>query len=93
MSQLKAAIGCGITAPSFHAALGPKQAVELALRHSAKMQCERGHLKGCMVTPGDERTLTGTLGDLRSADARAAESQHRSRGPDNLSLAPPQIHF
>ncbi|CAD7734637.1 HTH-type transcriptional repressor ComR [Xanthomonas hydrangeae] len=82
LSQLKAAIGGGITAPSFYAAffskealfkecmdrylatyakvthclwdtsLGPKQAVELALRRSAKMQCERGHPKGCMVTLG-----------------------------------------
>ncbi|MFS8423921.1 transcriptional regulator [Xanthomonas campestris] len=32
--------------------LEPKQAVELALRRSARMQCERGHPKGCMVTLG-----------------------------------------
>ncbi|MCC5069225.1 TetR/AcrR family transcriptional regulator [Xanthomonas campestris] len=82
LSQLKEAIGGGISAPSFYAAFGskealftecvqrylatyaqvthclwdtslePKQAVELALRRSARMQCERGHPKGCMVTLG-----------------------------------------
>ncbi|WP_115526613.1 MULTISPECIES: TetR/AcrR family transcriptional regulator [Xanthomonas] len=82
LSQLKAAIGGGITAPSFYAAfsskealykecmerylatyaqvthclwdasLAPRRALELALRRSAKMQCERGHPKGCMVALG-----------------------------------------
>ncbi len=79
LNQLKAAIGGGITAPSFYAAfaskealfqecaqrylsryatvteclwdtaLTPRVALERALRASAKMQCERGHPKGCMV--------------------------------------------
>jgi len=79
LSQLKANIGGGVSAPSFYAAFGskealfqevvtcylstyaqvteclwdrslePRLAVELALRRSAKMQCERGHPKGCMV--------------------------------------------
>lgn len=79
LSQLKECIGGGISAPSFYAAFGskealfheavryylrtyaqvteclwdidlePREAVELALRRSAKMQCERGHPKGCMV--------------------------------------------
>jgi AcrR family transcriptional regulator len=79
LSQLKANIGGGISAPSFYAAFGskealfqeavacylstyaqvteclwdkslePRRAVELALRRSAKMQCEQGHPKGCMV--------------------------------------------
>lgn len=82
LSQLKAAIGRGISAPSFYAAFGskealyqecvarylstharvteclwderlaPRQAVEMALRRSARMQCETGHPKGCMVTLG-----------------------------------------
>jgi AcrR family transcriptional regulator len=79
LSQLKATIGGGISAPSFYAAfeskealfqevvacylstyaqvteclwdksLEPRRAIELALRRSAKMQCEQGHPKGCMV--------------------------------------------
>jgi len=82
LSQLKASIGGGISAPSFYAAFGskealfqevvshylathgrvteclwdadlpPREAIELALRRSAKMQCERGHPKGCMVALG-----------------------------------------
>lgn len=92
LSQLKAGIGNGISAPSFYAAFGskealfqecaqryvstyalvteslweaefaPRDAIEIALRRSAKMQCERGHPKGCMVglsvisTPSDENT-------------------------------------
>lgn len=82
LSLLKANIGGGITAPSFYAAFGskqalfnevmeryltthgrvtdslfdttlpPKQAIELTLRSSAKMQCEPGHPKGCLVALG-----------------------------------------
>lgn len=82
LSQLKAGIGNGISAPSFYAAFGskealfqecvqrylstyaqvteclwdphipPREAIETALRRSAKMQCERGHPKGCMVGLG-----------------------------------------
>lgn len=82
LAQLKAAIGNGISAPSFYAAFGskealfqecmqrylstyaqvtealwdtslaPRDALEAALRNSAKMQCERGHPKGCMVGLG-----------------------------------------
>lgn len=82
LSQLKANIGGGITAPSFYAAFGskqalfnevmerylnthgrvtdslfdttlpPRQAVELTLRRSAKMQCEEDHPKGCLVALG-----------------------------------------
>lgn len=82
LSQLKACIGGGISAPSFYAAFGskealfgeavqcylesyarvtdclwddgipPREAVELALRRSAKMQCGPGHPKGCMVALG-----------------------------------------
>jgi len=93
LAQLKAGIGGGITAPSFYAAFGskqalfeevmqrylathgrvtdslfderlaPKEAVELTLRESARMQCEPGHPKGCLVALGtmsscsDESTL------------------------------------
>ena len=82
LSQLKRAIGNGISAPSFYAAFGskealfnecvqrylatyaqvteclweshraPREAIETALRRSAKMQCESGHPKGCMVALG-----------------------------------------
>lgn len=79
LAQLKAAIGKGITAPSFYAAFGskaslfseavncylnshaqvtsslwdphlpPRQALEMVLTNSAKMQYEPGHPRGCMV--------------------------------------------
>ncbi|MFP9230824.1 TetR/AcrR family transcriptional regulator [Pectobacterium cacticida] len=79
LSMLKSSIGGGITAPSFYAAFGskealfqevvdryvathgqvnaslwddnlpPRQAIELALRRSAKMQTERSHPKGCLL--------------------------------------------
>lgn len=82
LSQLKAQIGGGISAPSFYAAFGSKEAlfkeavecylasyaqvtaclwdetlapavaIEQALRRSAKMQCDTGHPKGCMVALG-----------------------------------------
>lgn len=82
LAQLKAGLGGGISAPSFYAAFGskealfeecvqrylttfaqvteclwdeslpPRQAIETALRQSARMQCEEGHPKGCMVTLG-----------------------------------------
>lgn len=79
LAILKANIGNGITAPSFYAAFGskealfkevvdcyaatygrvndclwddtlsPREAVELALRRSAKMQTEQDHPKGCLI--------------------------------------------
>ncbi|SDU88410.1 TetR/AcrR family transcriptional regulator [Pseudomonas mucidolens] len=82
LSHLKASLGGGISAPSFYAAFGskdalfqecvqrylgtfaqvteclwdeqlpPRQAIESALRQSARMQCEEGHPKGCMVALG-----------------------------------------
>ncbi|MPR02859.1 TetR/AcrR family transcriptional regulator [Pseudomonas sp. MAFF 212408] len=82
LTQLKAGLGGGISAPSFYAAFGskealfdecvqrylatyaqvteclwdetlpPRQAIDTALRQSARMQCEDGHPKGCMVTLG-----------------------------------------
>lgn len=82
LSQLKAGIGGGISAPSFYAAFGSKQAlfsevmeryltthgrvtdslfdaslaprdaIELTLRRSAKMQSEPDHPKGCLVALG-----------------------------------------
>ncbi|MDR9878793.1 TetR/AcrR family transcriptional regulator [Pseudomonas allii] len=82
LAQLKSGLGGGISAPSFYAAFGskealfdecvqrylatyaqvteclwdeslsPRQAVETALRRSARMQCEDGHPKGCMVALG-----------------------------------------
>lgn len=82
LSLLKAELGGGISAPSFYAAFGskealfdecvqrylttfaqvteclwdetlpPRQAIETALRQSARMQCDDSHPKGCMVTLG-----------------------------------------
>ncbi|MCO8170312.1 TetR/AcrR family transcriptional regulator [Pseudomonas sp. 21LCFQ02] len=82
LSQLKAGMGGGISAPSFYAAFGskqalfnevveryldthgrvtdslfdttlpPREAIETALRRSAKMQCEPDHPKGCLVSLG-----------------------------------------
>ncbi|GAB3484055.1 TetR/AcrR family transcriptional regulator [Azotobacter salinestris] len=82
LTQLKASIGGGISAPSFYAAFGskqalftevmdrylathgrvteslfdeslpPRQAIELAIRRSARMQCEPGHPRGCLVALG-----------------------------------------
>jgi AcrR family transcriptional regulator len=82
ITQLKAAIGGGISAPSLYAAFGskealfvacaeryvatygrvteclwdttmqPRAAIEQALLRSARMQCEPGHPKGCMVALG-----------------------------------------
>ncbi|QHD08126.1 TetR/AcrR family transcriptional regulator [Pseudomonas sp. R76] len=82
LAQLKAGLGGGISAPSFYAAFGskealfdecvqrylatyaqvteclwdetllPRKALETALRQSARMQCDDGHPKGCMVALG-----------------------------------------
>ncbi|MHC8314624.1 TetR/AcrR family transcriptional regulator [Pseudomonas sp. LB3P31] len=82
LSQLKASIGGGISAPSFYAAFGskealfqevmahylsthgrvteslfdetlaPREAIELTLRRSAKMQTEPDHPRGCLVSLG-----------------------------------------
>lgn len=79
LALLKANMGSGITAPSFYAAFGskealfaevvdcylathgqvndclwddtlsPREAVELALRRSARMQTEQDHPKGCLI--------------------------------------------
>jgi len=79
LAMLKANLGNGITAPSFYAAFGskealfeevvecymttygqvndclwddtlePRQAIELALRRSAKMQTDQGHPSGCLI--------------------------------------------
>ncbi|MGE8638734.1 MAG: TetR/AcrR family transcriptional regulator [Achromobacter sp.] len=97
LSQLKAGIGGGISAPSFYAAFGSKEAlfqetvqryletyaqvteclwddampardaVELALRQSSKMQCERGHPKGCMVALGVMSAPTPEHADVTKA--------------------------
>lgn len=101
LSQLKAAIGGGISAPSFYAAFGskealfqecmarylatyaqvteclwdttlaPKDAVELAIRRSARMQCERGHPRGCMVALGVMSAPSPELADITSPLTRS----------------------
>lgn len=82
LSRLKTHLGGGISAPSFYAAFGskealfkelmthyltthgrvteslfdtqlpPRQAIESALRRSARMQCESDHPKGCLEALG-----------------------------------------
>lgn len=110
LSQLKAAIGGGISAPSFYAAFGskealfqecvqhylatyaqvteclwdarlaPREALELALRRSARMQCERGHPKGCMVG-------LGVMSAPSAENAAVAEPLRRSRERTRAGIA------
>ncbi|NVZ53664.1 TetR/AcrR family transcriptional regulator [Pseudomonas sp. B6002] len=102
LTQLKAGLGGGISAPSFYAAFGskealfdecvqrylatyaqvteclwdetlaPRQAVETALRQSARMQCEDGHPKGCMVA-------LGVMSAPSPENARVADALTQSR--------------
>ena len=106
LSQLKANIGGGITAPSFYAAFGskealfreaaerylathgkvtaclwdstlsPREAIETALRRSAKMQCERSHPKGCMVALG---TMSACAPETTAVLKPLLDSQARTR--------------
>lgn len=106
LNQLKAAIGSGISAPSFYAAFGskealfqecvtrylntyaqvteclwdtnlaPREAVEQALRRSARMQCERGHPKGCMVALG---VMSAPSPELSAVTAPLTRSRARTR--------------
>jgi AcrR family transcriptional regulator len=102
LAQLKAGLGGGISAPSFYAAFGskealfdecvqrylttfaqvteclwdnslpPRQAIETALRQSARMQCEDGHPKGCMVA-------LGVMSAPSPENARVVEALTQSR--------------
>ena len=102
LAQLKAGLGGGISAPSFYAAFGskealfdecvqrylatfaqvteclwdeslpPRQAIETALRQSARMQCEDGHPKGCMVA-------LGVMSAPSPENARVVDALTRSR--------------
>jgi len=122
LNQLKAGIAKGISAPSFYAAFGskealfqecaqrylstyaqvteclwdttltPRDAIELALRNSAKMQCERGHPKGCMVglgvmtAPSEEHTAVTEPLTRSRARTRAGLAACLQRGVDNGEL-------
>lgn len=122
LNQLKAAMGNGISAPSFYAAFGskealfeecmqrylstyalvteylwdthvpPRQAIEGTLRNSARMQCDRGHPKGCMVALGvmsapseENAALTAPLTRSR-ARTRAGITACVQRGVDSGEL-------
>ncbi len=106
LSQLKAGLGGGISAPSFYAAFGskealyaeavqryldtyarvndslwddntpPKAGIELALRRSAKMQCERTHPKGCMVALGVMSAPTPEHADVAKPLAASRQRTH-----------------
>ncbi|MCH7315017.1 TetR/AcrR family transcriptional regulator [Acinetobacter sp. ANC 3882] len=121
LSLLKLNIGGGITAPSFYAAFGskealfqevvehylathgqvisslwdenlrPREAIELALRRSAKMQTELNHPKGCLLvlsagacSPENER-IQKFLSKQR-AKTREKFQQCIQRAVDTLSL-------
>lgn len=128
LSQLKANIGGGITAPSFYAAFGskqalfgevierylnthgrvtdslfdttlpPRQAIELTLRRSAKMQCEPDHPKGCLVTLGllsactdESKAISQPLADARAfnrAGIVACVERAIARGELQPTVAP-----
>ncbi|GLX14097.1 TetR family transcriptional regulator [Pseudomonas straminea] len=107
LSQLKAGIAGGISAPSFYAAFGskealynevmalylqthgrvteslfddtlpPREAIELALRRSAKMQCEAGHPRGCMVA-------LGVIGVCMPQDGATLPSENRQRTREGI---------
>lgn len=109
LSQLKASIGGGITAPSFYAAFGSKQALfaevierylathgrvtdslfdtalpprdalELALRRSAMMQCEPGHPKGCLVA-------LGLMSACSEGSKKISEPLARTRGLNRAGI-------
>ena len=122
LAQLKAAIGNGITAPSFYAAFGskaalfseavncylnshaqvtsslrdaglpPRQALEMTLINSAKMQYEAGHPRGCMVAlsvafpcPPDESHILKPLAASRQ-QTREGIRQCLQRGIDQGEL-------
>lgn len=106
LAQLKSSMGGGISAPSFYAAFGskealygeavqryletyarvndslwddgvpPRDAIELSLRRSAKMQCERGHPKGCMVALG---VMSAPTPEHAAVAKPLAESRQRTR--------------
>lgn len=106
LSQLKASMGGGISAPSFYAAFGskealyreavqryldtfgrvndtlwddevpPRDAIDLSLRRSSKMQCERGHPKGCMVALG---VMSAPTPEHAEVAKPLAESRQRTR--------------
>ena len=106
LSQLKTNIGSGISAPSFYAAFGskealfkeiierylethgrvteslqdmtmaPREAIELTLRRSAKMQCEPGHPRGCLVTLG---LMSACSVETMAVCAPLAEARARNR--------------
>lgn len=99
-------MGDGISAPSFYAAFGskealfhaavqrylashgqvteclwdddlpPREAIELALRRSASMQCEAGHPKGCMVSLG---VMSAPSAEHASVVQPLADSRARTR--------------
>ena len=110
LSQLKSGIANGISAPSFYAAFGskealfqecmqlylstyaqvteclwssrmaPREALETALRQSARMQCERGHPKGCMVG-------LSVMSAPSEENATLIEPMTRSRGRTRAGIA------
>jgi AcrR family transcriptional regulator len=109
LTQLKDGLGGGISAPSFYAAfgskealfqesvarylathgqvtaclqdatLGPREAIETALRRSAAMQCQPGHPRGCMVS-------LGVMSAPSPANATVARPLHDARVKTSAGL-------
>jgi len=104
LTLLKAHIGGGITAPSFYAAFGskealfrevvahyvathgqvtaslwdkalsPREAIERTLRHSARMQTDPGHPKGCLLV------LSASACSVEHVKKMLAHQRDRTRG-------------
>lgn len=65
-----------VTDALWDAALAPRDAIETTLRSSARMQCERGHPKGCMVGLG---VMSAPSADNAAVTAPLTRSRERTR--------------
>lgn len=109
LAQLKQRLGGGISAPSFYAAfgskealfhesvarylathgqvtaslkdpaIGPREAIETALRRSGAMQCGPGHPRGCMIS-------LGVMSSPSPANAAVAGPLRESRAETSAGL-------
>lgn len=65
-----------VTDALWDAALPPRGAIETTLRDSARMQCERGHPKGCMVGLG---VMSAPSAENAAVTAPLMRSRERTR--------------
>ncbi|WP_226506867.1 TetR/AcrR family transcriptional regulator [Pseudomonas sp. MWU16-30317] len=66
-----------VTESLFDTQLPPRQAIELALRRSARMQCEADHPKGCLVALGTMSSCSAESAQV-SAPLAAARADNRA---------------